>query len=129
MEIVISKYFIPLLLSVVAFFAPVHLMLGVVGGLLLIDTITGVWAAAKRGEAISSRRFSRVVGKAILYQIAVLSGHLLEVALSGMIPMSKLIMGAIALTEGKSLIENINTIRGEDIFKHVLDRITAQKEK
>lgn len=124
-----SKWWLPIFISIVAFFAPVHLMMGVVGGLLLMDFITGIWASVTRGDPISSRRMGRTVAKAIMYQIAVITGFLLETALGGLIPVSKLVLGCIALVEGASLFENLNTISGTNLFKVVLDKISAQKEK
>jgi len=71
----------------------------------------------------------RTVAKAVMYQIAVITGFLLETALGGLIPVSKLVLGCIALVEGVSLFENLNTISGTNLFKVVLDKISAQKEK
>ena len=128
MQELFVKYAVPVGISIVTFFAPVHIIMSVVGGLLVFDFITGIWASLKRGESISSRRMSRTVGKAVLYQLAIISAFLLEVGIGGVIPVAKLVAGVIALTEGKSLVENLNTISGTNLFKVVLDKITYQQK-
>ena len=126
-EAFFAKYGVPVALAVVAFLTPIHTLMLVVGALMILDLITGVWAAVKRGEPITSRRMGRTVGKMLVYQLAIISGYLIEYGLGGLLPVSKLVGAAITLVEGTSVLENLNKLSGVNILKSVLDRLTSQK--
>lgn len=113
-----------LLLAAVAALAPVHSVLIVVGILIVVDMITGVWAAIKSGQKITSARLRDTVTKMLLFQLAVITGFLLEkYLLADLLPVSKLVAGIIGVAEGTSIFENINKIRGDNIFKALLDKL------
>lgn len=127
-ETFIGKWLVASALAGIALLAPIHPLIGITGSLIFLDMVTGAWAAHKRGEKITSRRMGRSVGKMLVYQLAVVSGFVIELGLDGMIPVAKLVMAAITVVEGKSLLENLNTIGNTNIFKALIDRITSQKE-
>ena len=61
------------LISIItAFFLPISGILFLVGFLILIDTITGIWKAKKLKQAITSRKLSAIVSKLALYECAVI---------------------------------------------------------
>ena len=110
--------------AVVAVTSPVHVLLAAVGFLIFADMVTGIMAAVKRGEALTSRALSRSVYKAAAYQIAVLSGFAMEHLLVGdVLPIAKLVAAAIGLVEFKSLAENVRVVTGTNL-KGVIDRLT-----
>lgn len=113
-----------LLLAAIAALAPIHSVLIVVGILIVADTITGVWAAVKNGQTITSARLRDTITKMLLFQLAVITGFLLEkYLLADLLPVSKLIAGIIGVTEGTSILENINKIRGDNLFKTLIDKL------
>lgn len=113
-----------LLLAAIAALAPIHSVLIVVGILIVVDTITGVWAAVKNGQTITSARLRDTITKMLLFQLAVITGFLLEkYLLADLLPVSKLIAGIIGVTEGTSILENINKIRGDNLFKTLIDKL------
>lgn len=113
-----------LLLAAAAALAPIHSVLIVVGILIVVDTITGVWAAIKSGQTITSARLRDTITKMLLFQLAVITGFLLEkYLLADLLPVSKLIAGIIGVTEGTSILENINKIRGDNLFKTLIDKL------
>lgn len=120
-----------LLFSAVAVLAPIHALLIVTGILIVFDTITGIVAAKKRGERISSSGFKRTVIKMTMYQIGILSGFLLETYILGnLFPVSKMIAGAICVTETKSILENASAISGKNILKEIIEKLgTTNKNK
>ena len=118
----------PLLLSVLAFLAPIQTLLCVVFVLVLLDFITGVWAAKKRGEAIKSAAMRRSVSKLFVYEFALLGGLLIQTLVGQSIPVVNLIAGMIGLVEGKSLLENLNVIYGGDLFKSVLEKLGSKND-
>lgn len=108
-----------LLLSLLAVFAPIQSLLVTVGVLIAADTITGIIAAYQRGEEIRSSGLSRAIVKLFVYQVVIITGFLMEqymLADLG-IPIVKLLSGVIAVTEGKSLIENVESITKLDLLK------------
>ena len=61
------------LISIItAFFMPISGILFLVGFLILIDTITGIWKAKKLKQTITSRKLSAIVSKLALYECAVI---------------------------------------------------------
>lgn len=117
------------LVSLVAVLAPIKAVLLVSGFLIFADLISGILAARKRGENISSAGLRRTLSKMLIYNLAVISGFLVETYMvSELLPISKLIAGTISLVELKSILENLNTINGTDIFKTVLNSLGSKND-
>lgn len=113
-----------LALSVLAVFAPVKAVLIATLALVIFDFITGVIAAWKRGEAITSQGFKRSVMKAWLYQAAIVLAYIAEHFLIGdLFPATKLISALIGLTELKSILENLDSISGDSFFKSIISKV------
>lgn len=103
------KYVGAALLSVIA---PVQAVMLTVGFLIFTDTVTGILAAKKREEKLTSSGFRRVVTKMLTYQLAVLSGFFVETYIGVGFPVTKAVAGAIALSELSSVMENLQTVTG-----------------
>lgn len=80
-------------LSIVSFFAPIGLILLLVGVMIGLDTITGVIAAKKRGDKVTSRGLSQVIIKMLIYQLSVITLYILDVAL-----LNDLLDGVLSIT-------------------------------
>lgn len=125
-----KEFVIKLAVSAIAALAPIHAVMISVGFLILADLVTGIFAANKRGEQITSAAMRRTVSKMLIYQLAVISGFLLEhYLLSDMMPVAKLVGGVIGMVEFKSILENSNTIVGTDIFKSILQKLGSDNDK
>jgi sugar phosphate permease len=119
-----------LIAALIAVLAPAQALLISVGFLILADLVTGIWAAVKRGEKIQSSVARRTISKAVVYQLAVISGFLVETyMLEELLPVSKIIASVIGLVELKSILENANSILGQDLFKTVLSRLGSDNDK
>lgn len=119
-----KEYLLRLLLSGLAVFAPIKGVLITTGILIGLDLLSGVAAARKRGETISSAKLRNTVTKCLIYQTAVLSGFLVEIyMLSGVLPISKLVAGVIGVTEMKSVLENFDVILGGSLFKTLIEKL------
>lgn len=117
-------------LSILTILAPIKAVIITVGVLIIMDLITGVIAAHKRGESVTSAGLRRSIYKMLAYQLAVISGFLVEkYLLEGILPVSKLVAGAIGLTEMKSLLENANSLTGTDLFKQVISGLGNKDKK
>lgn len=116
--------------AAIAALAPIHAVMISVGFLIVADLLTGMVAAHKRGEKISSAAMRRTISKILVYQLAVISGFLLEHYLMGdIMPVAKLVGGVIGMVEFKSILENSNTIVGTDIFKSILQKLGSENDK
>jgi phage-related holin len=118
-----------LLLAVLLLFLPVRPVLIVVMVLTVVDLICGVWAAAKRGEAITSSGLKRTVVKILVYESVVLLAYLTEQYLTGDIfPIVKILSGYIGITELKSCMENMESITGAPILKALINQIVKVQD-
>lgn len=121
----LSKLFIASLAAL----APIHMVMITVGFLIFADLVTGIWAALKRGEKVSSAALRRTVSKIVIYQLAVISGFLLETYLiDGLMPVAKIVAGVIGMVEFKSILENSNHIVGGDLFKLVIQKLGSDND-
>lgn len=110
--------------------APIKAVMLTVGFLIFLDALTGIWAALKRKEAITSAALRRTISKMIIYQLAVISGFLIEKHLfAGDLPVTKIVAGFIGLVEFKSILENGNTILGTNIFRSLISKLGSKNDK
>ena len=109
------------LLPLMAVFAPIVPMLITTIVLIMIDLISGVIAAKKRGEKIESAALRRTITKLFVYNSAIVTGHLVEsYMLQNSLPIVKLVAGIISVTEMTSIFENLNSIYGMNLFKKII---------
>ena len=124
-----SSFLGKLSIAVMAALAPIKPVMITVGILILSDLITGIWAARKRGETITSAALGRTVSKMVVYQTAVVTGFLLQkYLLADAIPIVNIVGGIIGMVEFKSFIENANTIIEGDIFKDILKKLGSKND-
>jgi len=110
--------------SMAAVFAPIKAVILVTGLLIFFDLVTGIWAAKKKGQKITSAGLRRTITKIFVYNAAIMLGFLAETyMLDGFIPISKISSGLIAVVEMASLLENLNTINGSPIFKDLINKL------
>ena len=97
------------------------------GVLIFTDTITGVWAAKKRGDKITSKALGRTVTKMMLYSIAIFLTFGFEIMFPALqvVHIGQIASGYICLVELKSVFENISDITGLNIWSHLVKKIDA----
>jgi phage-related holin len=119
-----------LIVVLLAVFAPIKAMIIVTVVLVIADLITGVLAARKKGQAITSAGLRRTVTKIGVYFTAICLSFLVEIfMIESILPISKIISGLIGVVELKSLMENLNYIHGSDIFKTIIDKLGSINDK
>lgn len=122
------RYLEAFILAVVTVFAPAKTALIAALALVFFDFVTGVLAARKRKEKITSAGFKRTVGKIVLYETALCLAFLAQEFLLGDdVPAFKLISTMIGLVELKSILENLDTINGKPVFRAILKKITQKQ--
>ena len=115
--------------AAVAALAPIQAVLISAGVMIFADLFTGMLAARKKGEKISSAAMRRTISKILIYETAIICGFLLETyLLSSLIPVSKLVAGVIGLVEFKSILENCNAVLGQNIFETVLFKLGSDND-
>lgn len=90
--------------------------------LVFCDLYTGTRAARKRNEVIHSRGLRRTIDKIVLYFIAILLTEGMKKVFNldfGKFDITYLTAFAIALTEFKSNIENIQVVTGVNIWEKI----------
>lgn len=92
--------------------------------IVLVDLYTGRMAAKHRGEAIKSSGYRQSVKKYVLYMIGILISELFIRVFSLPIPLTYMVAGVVALTEIKSIFENIETVTGVDLWGYVGEKLT-----
>ena len=118
------KHLSPFILSVVAVFAPIKALLLVTGILIFADLITGMIAAKKKGQAINSAGLRRTATKIFVYEAAIMLGYLVEhFMIADFLPVSKIAAGLISVVELKSILENLDVINGNPVFKTLIEKL------
>jgi hypothetical protein len=117
------------LLASLAVFLPIKELMLTIGFLVAADMVVGIWKALKLKQRIRSRRMSDTVTKLLLYQIAIMSGFLIETfIIAELIPITKLVATVIAVIEFKSIIESIESVTGKDLWSKIKTIIGRKSE-
>ena len=118
------------LISCLACLAPIQAMIIATGVVIFADLFTGVWAAKKRNEKISSGGLRRTITKMFVFEAAIILGFIIEkYMMNNTLPISKLASGLIAVVEAKSIMENLDTIYGQDLFKSLIVKLGSINDK
>lgn len=130
MSSTIVNFITKVIVLVFIILAPIKAVMLTVGFLIFVDLFSGIWAAYKRQETITSAALRRTISKMVIYQIAVISGFLIEQYLfQGTLPVSKIVAGFIGIVEFKSILENSNTILGTDVFKLLIQKLGSKNDQ
>jgi hypothetical protein len=117
------------LLASLAVFLPIKELMLTIGFLVASDMVVGIWKALKLKQRIRSRRMSDTVTKLLLYQIAIMSGFLIEsFIIAELIPITKLVATVIAVIEFKSIVESIESVTGKDLWSKLKTIIGRKSE-
>ncbi|MEI7723476.1 MAG: phage holin family protein [Bacteroidota bacterium] len=105
----------------ISYFAPISEMIHVMLIFLLFDTVSGIWASIKEGNAIESHKLRKTVLKFLWYTVAVMAAWMMEHTFDlTWVRLASLTAGFICFVELKSMFENITRITNEPIFKRIL---------
>lgn len=125
-----KKFFQDLLTVIAGVLAPIKALMISTGFLIFVDLVTGIWAAYQQKQPITSAALRRTVSKILIYQLAIISGFIVEhYMLTDFLPISKIVASVIGLVELKSVLENSNKIMGQDLFKVVIAKLGSENDK
>ena len=97
-----------------------------IGVLIIIDTITGIWKAKKIGDKITSRKLSAIISKLALYEITVIMFFLIDQFILNDIiltffsvpfMLTKIVALVLASIEVMSINENYKVVKGIDLWQ------------
>ncbi len=117
------------LIAVWFFFSGIHLFIFAIFSLTILDVVTGVTAAYKRKEPITSRKLrTGLLEKFLLYMVLLLAVFTLDIVMKHIIPidayyLSGLISFLISTYEVTSIMENVLTINPNMPFISSLVRV------
>ena len=120
-----------------AFFLPISGILIMIGVLISIDTITGIWKANKLGEKITSRKLSAIISKLALYEITVIMFFLIDKFILNEIiltffsvpfMLTKVTALVLASIEVMSINENYKIVKGIDLWQSMKLLFARAKE-
>lgn len=118
---------IKIALSTCVVFLPLKSTMVVVVVLTFVDLLSGLAAAKKQGDPITSSGLKRTILKILAYEMVIMLSFLVEQYLSGdVVPLVKIMGGMIGITELKSVLENIEIISGIPLVKLLIDKLTQQ---
>lgn len=127
MNEVIAKHVIIASIAAAAILTPAVPIIIFTGVLIFSDTVTGIWAAVKRSEKITSKALGRTITKMCLYSLVIGLTFAFEHFFTALqlIHMGQIAAGYICLVELKSIYENVSSITGLDIWTHLISRFEA----
>ena len=126
-SVVWGGYFAAILGWLTSVLLPIRDFLVITSALVLLDLVTGVLAAKRRNEKIRSRALMRTTVKLLLYYSAILATHGVEITFAEKIPLTYITAFTIAVTELKSLLENVDAGTGSRLAKMIVDKLTKKK--
>lgn len=117
-----------IIIGVIAFFAPVVPVLLAVGAFIMLDTLTGIVKSAKLSgwSSIKSKKLARLASKNLVYNAAVLTFFIIDVAVFNDVLLGALgvsyaltkVMGIVLCSvELKSIDENFEAIYGVGLWE------------
>lgn len=122
-----KQWIINLVLASLALLAPAKSMLLTCLVLILADLVTGLLAAWKTKEPITSAGIRRTVVKLFVYELAIILAYITQkYLLLDSIPASNIVAGAIGLAEMVSCMENLNRISGTDLLKSLISKLGSE---
>lgn len=119
-----------LILLVLAFIAPIKMLLIICGFVIFIDLFLGVKKSIKQGKRITSKGLYETVRKMFVYQLTIVSFYFIDVSLLGEFValftgitffLTKIVTIGLVSVEVFSIHENIKILWGIDIPSRVMN--------
>ena len=123
-----SKFFYCIGSAIAGFFAPIQMLIVWTAVFVLIDLVSGVWAAKKRGELLTSRKLRKTIDKIAWFSLAIVLAFILDVKILtfAALYLANGTAGLCCGTELYSIFENAYQITGNNVF-WMLTQFTNKK--
>jgi Bacteriophage holin family len=115
-------------IALLAIFAPMAATLSVTGLLIVLDFITGIFVAVKQKQQITSNRMRDTLGKILAYESTLIICYLMQHFMMGdLLPIVNITSTYLAIVEGTSLLEHIESLTGQPVLSVIIDKINRLK--
>lgn len=130
---IMLDHFSTLGLAILAIFAPLQSVMLALLFLVVSDFITGIWASIVTSTPLTSRKLARTIVKTLVYLTTICVVHVANKYLLSAgdfaLPLDTLIVSFIALTEVKSIFENLHKIEKQPFLQFIIDRLASEKSE
>jgi phage-related holin len=127
MQYLLDKYASIVVAALLAYISPIATAMLFVGGLVMADFITGIIKAHKSG-VLTSRKMIKKLYTSASYLVVLMVVRACEVYFNSELPLIEPMVAIIALSELKSLRENVEEITGNDPLKHLFGFLQRKAE-
>ena len=120
-----------------AFLMPISGLLFLVGFVIVLDTITGVWKSVKNKVKITSRGLSAIISKMLLYEVTVIMFYMIDQFILNNIILqffsvdlllTKILALILVSIEVMSINENYKAVKGLDLWQAMKNLFARAKE-
>ena len=120
-----------------AFLMPISGLLFLVGFVIVLDTITGVWKSIKNKVKITSRGLSAIISKMLLYEVTVIMFYMIDQFIlnniilqffSVELLLTKVLALILVSIEVMSINENYKAVKGLDLWQAMKNLFARAKE-
>lgn len=112
--------------ALLGIFAPVHGAVLACLALILLDLATGILAAAKTKQPITSAGLRRSITKLFVYEMAILISFVAQhYLLTDALPLLGIVTSYIGLTELLSVFENLNLLSGQNLLAVLIKKLNS----
>jgi hypothetical protein len=133
----IHANWIKLMAMIWAFLIPISGLLFLVGFVILLDTVTGIWKSYKNKVKITSRGLSAIISKMLLYEVTVILFYMIDLFILNNIVLqffsvelllTKVLALILVSIEVMSINENYKAVKGLDLWQAMKNLFARAKE-
>jgi hypothetical protein len=123
--------------TIAAFLMPISGLLFLVGFVIVLDTITGVWKSIKNKVKITSRGLSAIISKMLLYEVTVILFYMIDKFILNNIILhffsvdlllTKILALILVSIEVMSINENYKAVKGLDLWQAMKNLFARAKD-
>lgn len=120
-----------------AFLMPISGLLFLVGFVIILDTVTGIWKSYKQKVKITSRGLSAIISKMLLYEVTVVLFYMIDHFILNNIVLqffsvdlllTKVLSLILVSIEVMSINENYKAVKGLDLWQAMKNLFARAKE-
>ena len=120
-----------------AFLMPISGLLFLVGFVIVLDTVTGIWKSYKNKVKITSRGLSAIISKMLLYEVTVVLFYMIDTFILNNIILqffsvdlllTKVLALILVSIEVMSINENYKAVKGLDLWQAMKNLFARAKE-
>jgi hypothetical protein len=128
---------VKLLATISAFLMPISGLLFLVGFVIVLDTVTGIWKSIKNKTKITSRGLSAIISKMLLYEVTVILFYMIDHFIlnniilqffSVQLLLTKVLALILVSIEVMSINENYKAVKGLDLWQAMKNLFARAKD-